>query len=129
MNYSKGAKSSALGVDDQKADLDISWGTKPTVVQPCVGSYADVALLQSFPDAAMSSYDERFNRGLYRERNRVERLINRLKQFRRIATRYRVASEQLSGDVNYCGNTVVAIRQYKPSLLVITFPICLLTNF
>ena len=30
----------------------------------------------------------RFNRGLYRERNRVERLINRLKQFRRIATRY-----------------------------------------
>jgi len=31
---------------------------------------------------------ERFNRGLYRERNRVERLINRLKQFRRIATRY-----------------------------------------
>ncbi|WP_013325577.1 IS5/IS1182 family transposase [Gloeothece verrucosa] len=31
---------------------------------------------------------ERFNQGLYRERNRVERLINRLKQFRRIATRY-----------------------------------------
>lgn len=29
-----------------------------------------------------------FNRGLYRERNRVERLINRLKQYRRIATRY-----------------------------------------
>lgn len=30
----------------------------------------------------------RFNRGLYRERNRVERLINRVKQYRRIATRY-----------------------------------------
>jgi transposase len=30
----------------------------------------------------------RFNRGFYRERNRVERLINRLKQYRRIATRY-----------------------------------------
>jgi transposase len=30
----------------------------------------------------------RFNRGLYRERNRVERLINRLQQYRRIATRY-----------------------------------------
>ena len=29
-----------------------------------------------------------FNRELYRERNRVERLINRLKQFRRLATRY-----------------------------------------
>lgn len=30
----------------------------------------------------------RFNWGLYRERNTVERLINRLKQYRRIATRY-----------------------------------------
>lgn len=29
-----------------------------------------------------------FDRALYRERNRVERLINRLKQYRRIATRY-----------------------------------------
>ncbi len=29
-----------------------------------------------------------FDRGLYRERNRVERLVGRLKQFRRIATRY-----------------------------------------
>jgi transposase len=29
-----------------------------------------------------------FDRRTYRERNRIERLINRLKQFRRIATRY-----------------------------------------
>lgn len=29
-----------------------------------------------------------FDRELYRERNRVERCINRLKQFRRVATRY-----------------------------------------
>lgn len=29
-----------------------------------------------------------FDRRLYRQRNRIERLINRLKQFRRIATRY-----------------------------------------
>jgi len=29
-----------------------------------------------------------FNRTLYKERNYVERLINRLKQFRRVATRY-----------------------------------------
>jgi transposase len=29
-----------------------------------------------------------FDKALYRERNRVERLINRLKQNRRIATRY-----------------------------------------
>lgn len=31
---------------------------------------------------------EPFDRLLYRERNQVERLINRLKQFRRVATRY-----------------------------------------
>ncbi len=30
----------------------------------------------------------RFNRVVYRERNRVERLVNRFKQFRRVATRY-----------------------------------------
>jgi transposase len=29
-----------------------------------------------------------FDRRLYRQRNTIERLINRLKQFRRIATRY-----------------------------------------
>lgn len=32
--------------------------------------------------------DPTFDRDAYRERNRVERLINKLKQFRRIATRY-----------------------------------------
>jgi transposase len=30
----------------------------------------------------------RFDRAAYRERNQVERRINRLKQFRRVATRY-----------------------------------------
>jgi transposase len=30
----------------------------------------------------------RFDRDAYRERNRIERLINRLKQFRAVATRY-----------------------------------------
>ncbi len=34
-----------------------------------------------------------FDRNLYRTRNRIERLINRLKQFRRIATRYEKRAE------------------------------------
>ena len=34
-----------------------------------------------------------FNRTLYRQRNLVERTINRLKQFRRIATRYEKKAE------------------------------------
>jgi transposase len=35
----------------------------------------------------------RFDRQAYRQRNRVERAINRLKQFRRIATRYEKRAE------------------------------------
>lgn len=34
-----------------------------------------------------------FDKAIYRTRNRVERLINRLKQFRRIATRYEKLAE------------------------------------
>jgi transposase len=46
-----------------------------------------------------------FNRAIYRERNRVERLINRLKQYRRIATRYEKRAS------NYLAMlTIVAIR-------------------
>ncbi len=34
-----------------------------------------------------------FNRAIYRTRNPVERLINKLKQFRRVATRYEKKAE------------------------------------
>ncbi len=40
------------------------------------------------PVRSDQSRDENFDREAYRERNLVERLINRLKQWRRIATRY-----------------------------------------
>jgi transposase len=43
-----------------------------------------------------------FNRALYRQRNRVERLINRFKQFRRLATRYEKRAD------NYHGMWVIA---------------------
>ncbi len=35
-----------------------------------------------------SEHKGAFDKGLYKERNRVERLFNRLKQYRLIATRY-----------------------------------------
>ena len=35
----------------------------------------------------------RFDQAIYRQRNRIERLINRLKQFRRLATRYEKRAE------------------------------------
>jgi transposase len=40
------------------------------------------------PTRADEVPDPTFDREAYRERNVVERLINRLKQFRRVATRY-----------------------------------------
>jgi transposase len=40
------------------------------------------------PTRADQRRTPRFDRQAYRQRNRVERLFNRLKQFRRIATRY-----------------------------------------
>ena len=47
----------------------------------------------------------RFDRAIYRERKRIERLINRLKQYRRIATRYEKRA------ANYVAMlTLVAIR-------------------
>ena len=44
----------------------------------------------------------RFDRELYRERNVVERLIKRLKQFRRIATRYEKLSVNFLAMVRIC---------------------------
>ena len=40
------------------------------------------------PTKADQAPDPTFDRAAYRERNAVERTINRLKQFRRVATRY-----------------------------------------
>jgi transposase len=40
------------------------------------------------PTKSNERQDPAFDRKDYRLRNRIERLINRLKQFRRIATRY-----------------------------------------
>ena len=42
----------------------------------------------TIPRRSDETRTEPFNRALYKERNYVERAINRLKQFRRVATRY-----------------------------------------
>jgi transposase len=45
------------------------------------------------PTTAQQRRRPGFDKAAYRERNRVERLINRLKQWRRIATRYEKRAE------------------------------------
>lgn len=51
----------------------------------------------------------RFDRAAYRERNRVERTINRFKQFRAIATRYEKLAETFHAFI-----TLAAIRLWLP---------------
>ena len=56
----------------------------------------------TIPHKANERWGSAFDRNIYRQRNRVERLINRLKQYRRIATRYEKHGE------NYRAMWVVA---------------------
>jgi transposase len=54
------------------------------------------------PTKSNQRRNPRFDRAAYRERNRVERTFNRLKQFRRVATRYE------KREVNYEAMVVIA---------------------
>jgi len=54
------------------------------------------------PTRSNQRRDPRFDRDAYRERNRVERTFNRLKQYRRVATRYEKRG------VNYEAMAVIA---------------------
>jgi transposase len=47
-----------------------------------------------------------FDREAYRQRNRVERCINRLKQFRRVATRYEKRATNFLGMVTLAALTL-----------------------
>ena len=62
---------------------------------------------QTIPRKANERHRGRFNKELYKLRSRVEHLINRLKQFRRIATRYEKRADHYLGMV-----TIGAILLY-----------------
>ncbi len=70
------------------------------------------------PKRKNAKHKPRFNRGLDLERNRIERLINRLKQFRRVATRTRKTSRKLLSNADDCGDSyLVEIAHYTTSRL------------
>lgn len=58
---------------------------------------ASKAVKPVIPLRSNQDRDENFDRESYRERDLVERLVNRLKQWRRIATRYEKRVENYSG--------------------------------
>jgi transposase len=63
-------------------------GTRATAIPASAGRSASAASAPSSPPGRTSGRNPHFDRAAYRTRERVERLINRLKQFRRVATRY-----------------------------------------
>ena len=48
----------------------------------------DQGAIPNIPNRSNRKKKYRWQKAIYRERNRVERFFNKLKQFRRIATRY-----------------------------------------
>ncbi len=69
--------------------LDPTTGEKTTTVRRLLARRGIVAVIPRRRDQRPGDQRHRpFDRVAYRERNRVERLINRLKQHRRVATRY-----------------------------------------
>ena len=63
-------------------------GDKATATPMSAGRSASAASAPSSPTRKDQRRNPHFDRAAYRTRERVERLINRLKQFRRVATRY-----------------------------------------
>ncbi len=62
--------------------------TRATAALQPAGACAGRHIRPVIPSKSNQRRQPRFDREAYRQRNRIERLINRLKQFRRIATRY-----------------------------------------
>jgi transposase len=48
----------------------------------------DAGAVPVIPPMPQRRHQHRYDRDIYKERNRIERFFNKLKQFRRVATRY-----------------------------------------
>ena len=62
--------------------------TKPTTPTVCVKLLADLRAKAVIPSTASRSEPIPYSKRLYKQRNLIERMFARLKDFRRIATRY-----------------------------------------
>lgn len=87
LNASVKVKCQGRGRSKQRSRV-ISLGTRRTTVTRIRRVLCRQRTTLIIPKRKNVLYKPYFNRGLYRERNRIESLINRIKQFRRLATRY-----------------------------------------
>jgi transposase len=74
----------ALGEEDPDALL----GDKAYDNDPIRADLHDRSIEAVIPPRANRTKKIRYDKKLYRRRNLIERLVNKLKQYRRIATRY-----------------------------------------
>jgi len=70
---------------EQRAVVIADKGYDADRVRTCI---RDQRAIPNIPNRANRKKKYRWKKAIYRERNRVERFFNKLKQFRRIATRY-----------------------------------------
>ena len=61
------------------------------------------------PSRSIAVKPRKLNKRLYRQRNRVERFINRIKHYRRVATRYEKTLQNFSAIV-HCAAALILLR-------------------
>ena len=66
----------------------------------------------NIPDKVNRKHRHCFSRSLYRERNRVERFFNKIKHFRRIATRYEKLAANYLAMIKLAA-TRICLRAYE----------------
>ena len=82
------ARSGASAAGARACGPGVWWATRPLRAAPSRQHLRSRRVGAVIPAKTGERRRPRFDRAAYRARNRVERLFNRLKQFRRIATRY-----------------------------------------
>lgn len=76
-------------------------------------AFVDVILQQGakpvVPSRSTNLVQRKVDKNIYRERNRIERFINRLKHFRRVATRYEKTVRNFAAMV-YCAAALILLK-------------------
>lgn len=81
-------------------DIEEAVGDKGFDGEPQRQACRDRELKPVIPYKANWTKPGRLNKKAYRERNRIERLIGKLKEFRRVATRYEKLNETFLGIIH-----------------------------
>jgi transposase len=90
-------------------DFDAAMGDKGYDSKKLVDYIASRGAEAVIPPRSNLKDQREFDRHLYKERNLVERFINRIKQFRRVATRYEKTARNFLAFVQVAAITVLLL--------------------